>query len=221
MYGGTQAQHGGRVAGGGVVVGQAAAERAAVCAHWRSPMWLARSARAGMARCTSADAATAACVVPAPMVTLPSATVMPCIVAMAPRSMSALGAIRPSFIDCSSVWPPAMRLAVGLRCLRARRRPRWRGCGKRSSAWCCPCPGFASACSALAVDGFPHGVWRSGHGHVLHAQRVADGVDDAAGGLPMAPASPQPFTPSGLWVQGVPLAVSTTKCGKSSARGIA
>ena len=24
-----------------------------------------------------------------------------------------------------------------------------------------------------------------------------------AGGLPMAPASPQPFTPNGLWVQGV------------------
>ena len=24
-----------------------------------------------------------------------------------------------------------------------------------------------------------------------------------AGGEPMAPASPQPFTPSGLWVQGV------------------
>ena len=26
-----------------------------------------------------------------------------------------------------------------------------------------------------------------------------------AGGEPMAPASPQPFTPSGLWVQGVTL----------------
>ena len=29
------------------------------------------------------------------------------------------------------------------------------------------------------------------------------------GGLPMAPASPQPFTPSGLWVHGVPTEWST------------
>ncbi len=43
----------------------------------------------------------------------------------------------------------------------------------------------------------------------------------SAGGLPMAPASPQPFTPSGLCVHGVPLTVSTVKWQKSSARGIA
>ena len=42
-----------------------------------------------------------------------------------------------------------------------------------------------------------------------------------AGGEPMAPASPQPFTPSGLCVQGVPGTVSTVKLGRSSARGMA
>ena len=43
----------------------------------------------------------------------------------------------------------------------------------------------------------------------------------SAGGEPIAPASPQPFTPSGLWVQGVTHEWSTTKLGTSAARGIA
>ena len=42
-----------------------------------------------------------------------------------------------------------------------------------------------------------------------------------AGKEPAQPASPQPFTPSGLCEQGVPLTVSTVRCGMSSARGIA
>ena len=41
-----------------------------------------------------------------------------------------------------------------------------------------------------------------------------------AGGEPIAPASPQPLEPIGLWVQGV-LSVSSLNIGKSSARGIA
>ncbi len=41
-----------------------------------------------------------------------------------------------------------------------------------------------------------------------------------AGGEPMAPASPQPLVPSGLWVQGVHM-VSSLNIGKSSARGMA
>ena len=40
-----------------------------------------------------------------------------------------------------------------------------------------------------------------------------------AGGEPIAPASPQPFTPSGLCVQGVTV-WSTVKLGRSSARGM-
>ena len=39
-----------------------------------------------------------------------------------------------------------------------------------------------------------------------------------AGGEPMAPTSPQPFTPSGLWVQSVAW-VATLTGGRSSARG--
>ena len=41
-----------------------------------------------------------------------------------------------------------------------------------------------------------------------------------AGGAPMAPASPQPFTPSGLTVQGVQV-VPTWKVGRSEAWGMA
>jgi len=41
----------------------------------------------------------------------------------------------------------------------------------------------------------------------------------SAAGEPIAPASPQPFTPSGLWVQGVSF-VPTLNDGTSSARGI-
>ena len=41
-----------------------------------------------------------------------------------------------------------------------------------------------------------------------------------AGGEPMAPASPQPLVPSGLWVQGVQM-VPILNSGKSSARGMA
>src|SRR5215472_10509614 len=42
----------------------------------------------------------------------------------------------------------------------------------------------------------------------------------SAAGAPIAPASPQPFAPSGLCVQGVTL-VATLNDGRSSARGIA
>ena len=41
-----------------------------------------------------------------------------------------------------------------------------------------------------------------------------------AGGEPIAPASPQPLVPSGLWVQGVQT-VSSVNFGRSSARGSA
>jgi hypothetical protein len=41
-----------------------------------------------------------------------------------------------------------------------------------------------------------------------------------AAGAPIAPASPQPYTPSELEVQAVPPLVTTSKFGKSCARGI-
>lgn len=44
---------------------------------------------------------------------------------------------------------------------------------------------------------------------------------DVTGIDPMAPASPQPLTPSPLWVQGVLQEWSTVTKGTSSARGIA
>ena len=64
-----------------------------------------------MAFFTSAEAATVACVVMAPMVTAPLVTVMPLSAAMPPRSTSADGAARPIFIEPSRDWPPATILA--------------------------------------------------------------------------------------------------------------
>ena len=43
----------------------------------------------------------------------------------------------------------------------------------------------------------------------------------SAAGAPIAPASPQPFTPSGLCVHGVPGTIPIVKLGRSSARGMA
>ncbi len=78
---------------------------------WRSPMLPAKAASAGIACCTSFDAATAACVVMAPIFTVPPDTVMPCSSLTPPRSTSAAGAARPSFIAASNDWPPASSLA--------------------------------------------------------------------------------------------------------------
>ena len=64
-----------------------------------------------MAARTSAEAATVAWVVIAPMVTVPWATVMPLSSAMPPRSIRSDGAARPSFIEPSRDCPPAMYLA--------------------------------------------------------------------------------------------------------------
>ena len=72
-----------------------------------SPMPPASSASAGMAFCTSAERATVACVVVAPMVTLLPSTLMPFRSAMPPRSTSRSLDDRRSFIAWIRVWPPA------------------------------------------------------------------------------------------------------------------
>ena len=78
-------------------------------------MWPARSARAGIRRCTSALAATSACVVIAPIFTVLPLTLMPLSSAMPPRSISASGAARPRRIDGSSDCPPATSLDSSFR----------------------------------------------------------------------------------------------------------
>jgi len=96
--------------------------------------------------------------------------------------------------------------------------------------------GMANAVNLIdGLDGLAAGIVAIGagsfflYGHELATADVAViGPDNpsplialiTAGGEPMAPASPQPFTPSGLCVQGV-TCVSTLKLGKSSARGMA
>jgi hypothetical protein len=55
----------------------------------------------------------------APILTTPPPTVMPLSSAIAPRSASASGAARPSFIDGSRLCPPAINLAPAAAALAA------------------------------------------------------------------------------------------------------
>ena len=59
-----------------------------------------------------------------------------------------------------------------------------------------------------------------GHGYLEFGQHFEQKRFERLVRAPIAPASPQPFTPSALWVHGVH-SVMTLKLGTSSARGIA
>ena len=75
----------------------------------------------------------------------------------------------------------------------------------------------------VLVDGDPHPFRGRRHVDVVDLVFAPEPVDDGvttAGQDPIAPASPAPFTPSGLVLQGT-LAVSNTKSGPSAARGSA
>ncbi len=74
----------------------------------------ASAASAGIAFFTSAEPATSACRVMAPMVTLLASTLMPASSLIMPRSTMSEGAARRSFIACTSDWPPARILASAL-----------------------------------------------------------------------------------------------------------
>ena len=71
-----------------------------------SPILPASTASAGIAPCTSADAATAACGVSAPISTASPSTAMPASAAIPARSIRSDGAARRCFIVGSNVWPP-------------------------------------------------------------------------------------------------------------------
>ena len=71
----------------------------------------ASAASAGIAFFTSADAATSACRVMAPMVTALPSTLMPRSSAIAPRSTRSDGRDRRSFIAAIRLCPPASSLA--------------------------------------------------------------------------------------------------------------
>ena len=72
-----------------------------------SPMPAASDASAGIAFFTSAELATAACVVIAPITTLPPSTLMPFRSAMPPRSTSRSDDESLSLIACTRLCPPA------------------------------------------------------------------------------------------------------------------
>ena len=97
--------------------------------------------------------------------------------------------------------------------LKARPRRRgWPDVDSRRCTWVSPRSGVQ------AVGARARRALRWPASRCRDAQRVGQRVDEA-GGEPIAPASPQPFTPSGLCVHGVTV-WSTLKLGRSSARGI-
>ena len=108
------AEHGGRIVRGRIVVGDRAADRAAI-AHLRIADAAGERRRAReIAALTSAEAATSAWRVIAPMVTtLPRRPRCRPVCGIADRSTSAAGAASRSFMVGSSVMPPASGVLVG------------------------------------------------------------------------------------------------------------
>ena len=105
------------------------------------------------------------------------------------RSTSAEGAARPSFMRSSSGRRPAawrLRPAAG--------RVGGRGRSVESEIVMFECLGCWPACCALGD--LPHRVRGGGHGQSVPSAWLMALI--TAGGEPIAPASPQPFTPSGL-----------------------
>ena len=134
VHRGAQAQHGCRLAGGGVVVGQAAADRAAVAhlavADAAGQVGQRRDRRLHFVRGrhrrvrgAGADGDRAR-----------RRRGCPCSSAMPPRSISTAGAARPSFIDCSRLWPPASSLLSSCAAAAAAAAAAWSGFGTRMPA---------------------------------------------------------------------------------------
>src|SRR5438067_2747893 len=133
----------------------------------RSPIMAARAASDGIARFTSAEAATSACRVMAPISTALPDTLMPASSRMVPRSMRSEGEERRSFIACTRLWPPARNLPSPF----------------------CPASAIASlllvgrwywnACMVFllsSMHGAPHVLRGGGHGNIFYAERVGDRV---------------------------------------------
>src|SRR5918999_2772889 len=136
---------------------------------WRSPMMPASAARAGIAFFTSGEAATSAWRVMAPISTALPEALIPDSSLMVPRSMRSLGDESRSFIACPRLWPPARYLASSFF------EPSAIASFVLEGRW------YSNACMAFLLDGFPNRVRRRGHGHVLHAERVGDGVHHRRG----------------------------------------
>ncbi len=79
----------------------------------RSPIPAASAASAGIAFLTSADDATSAWRVIAPIVTALPLALIPFSSGISPRSITCPGFASRSFIDAMSVWPPASSFASG------------------------------------------------------------------------------------------------------------
>jgi hypothetical protein len=146
--------------------------------------------------CTSALAATAAWRVMAPIQTVPSRRRCPSARQCCPGRPAASGAARRSFIEGSRLWPPASSLPPSAATAASATEAGFKG----------ECVhGVGLLLSLGRWMAFHTRVGRGGHRHVLHAQGAEHRSTAliTAGGEPMAPASPQPLVPSGLWVQGV------------------
>src|ERR1700682_3724535 len=178
----------------------------------------ASPASAGIAFLTTADDATSACVLMAPMTTAAPSCLMPFNSAMPPISITVPGLASLSFIAPTRLWPPASALPPVLASAAAASAPdlaRW----------------YSNAYMVNSSRGFDYclALWSACHtrcGVAGMSRYFTPDVDSAsctafmsAAGAPTAPASPQPLAPSGLWVHGVTL-VATLNDGRSSERGM-
>src|SRR5436190_17334791 len=130
----------------------------------------ARAASAGIAFFTSAECATSAWRVIAPMVTLLPSDLMPVSSLMVPRSTISEGEARRSFIACTSDWPPARSFASPFASAAASftLEGRW---------YLNACMVISLGC-LLVLECVPDVLRRRRHRHVLHPERVGNRVHE-------------------------------------------
>src|SRR5215813_4261986 len=145
-----------------------------------SPIPPASWARAGMVFCTSAERATSACVVMAPIVMPPPSTFTPLSAAMPPRSTRSLGCASRCFSVGMRVMPPATILASLLPASRLAASAAEAGRWYPKSCMVHP-PLLCRDLGWRGLYGLPDLERRCRHRDVLHAerrQRIDDRVDD-------------------------------------------
>src|SRR5690349_2421227 len=145
-----------------------------MCRTWRSPISEAIAQSDGITFLISAECATSACRVIAPISTVLPDALIPVNSFKEPKSIRSEGDERRSFIACTRLWPPARYLPSAFFPARASASLLLEG------RW------YSNACMAFLLEMFPHGVRRRRHGHVLDPERVGDRVHHGGGGADRA-----------------------------------
>ena len=192
----------GRQIGGGIGVRDVAADRAAVAHRRIADMRRRLGQRRALLRGRSADAASSACVVSAPIRDACRPRAMPFSSAMRPMSISAGGAASRSFSSGIRLWPPASSFAPGCCCEQraALRRASRRGSSRSrcSNTWLsaslpgrCMARHTRSGVIGICIVSTPNGASASSTAlYTVHGRRDRAGFADA-------------FTPSGWCGDGV------------------